>query len=181
MQEKQSTLNNRAKKAERREAKALRKEKNKVEDKKSRPNNFIIFLIICLILGGIFGGVMLYNYMQKSPSIEKYIEENKEMYGEQEIYEGATMKYEAKGNSLTITNTIKTEDADSFKEYYSSDEGKESIRQMAASQLETIKPNVRGMSADATMKVVVNGKEIVKEKVTHKEAKKILEKASEQK
>ena len=80
MQEKQSTLNNRAKKAERREAKALRKEKNKVEDKKSRPNNFAIFLIICLILGGIFGGVMLYNYMQKSPSIEKYIEENKEMY-----------------------------------------------------------------------------------------------------
>ena len=66
----------RIKKAQRREAKAARKAANKIEEKKSRPNNALIALLIFGVLVGMFAFVLGYNYFSKPATIEKYIEKN---------------------------------------------------------------------------------------------------------
>ena len=55
----------RIKKAERREAKAARKAANKIEEKKSRPNNLLIGLMIFGVVVGMFAFVLGYNYFSK--------------------------------------------------------------------------------------------------------------------
>ena len=81
--QKASTAANREKKRVRREAKAARKAPNLIEEKKSRPNNALIALMIFGVLVGMFAFVLGYNYFSKPATIAKYIEENggEEVYG----------------------------------------------------------------------------------------------------
>ena len=56
----------RIKKAERREAKAARKAANKIEEKKTRPNNLLIGIMIFAVVVGMFAFVLGYNYFQQT-------------------------------------------------------------------------------------------------------------------
>ena len=68
---KASTEAKRQKKADRRDAKAARKEANKVEEKKSRPNNIILAIMIFGVLIIMFAFAGGYNYFSKPANVEK--------------------------------------------------------------------------------------------------------------
>lgn len=165
------------KKKERREAKAARKEANAVEEKKSRPNNLLLALLIFGVLLGMFAFVGGYNYYQKSESIEKYIEESggAEAYENVQIDAHTIANISAKGNSVSIDMTAEVEEEaeiTEIKDYYGGDEGTDRLKEIAASVLYNTKPNTRAFSADATVKMTLNGEEINSVSMSYGEAKK---------
>ena len=99
---KASTEAKRQKKADRRDAKAARKEANKVEEKKSRPNNIILAIMIFGVLIIMFAFVSGYNYFSKPANVEKYVKDNgiDEMYKKTPISEHTTMTLKAEKNTL---------------------------------------------------------------------------------
>ena len=101
---KASTEAKRQKKADRRDAKAARKEANKVEEKKSRPNNIILAIMIFGVLIIMFAFVSGYNYFSKPANVEKYVKDNgiDEMYKKTPISEHTTMTLKAEKNTLKI-------------------------------------------------------------------------------
>ena len=116
------------KKRERREAKAARKAANMVEEKKNRPNNIFLAVLIFGVLVGMFAFVAGYNYFSKPASIEKYIEEagGADAYGNLQMDEYTTASVTAKGNTMTIDMTAETEDEEAIKtikESYGGDDG----------------------------------------------------------
>lgn len=175
----------RIKKAERREAKAARKAANKIEEKKSRPNNALIALLIFGVVVGMFAFVLGYNYFSKPATIAKYIEENggEETYGTMQIDAFTTANITADGNSMNIVLTAEADDetiADQIKDYYSGDDGKEQLEYIAAYFLTNIKPQTRAFSADAKASISLNGEELNSIDMTFKEAKEMMEEEEEE-
>lgn len=172
-----SAANKRAKKKERREAKAARKAANQVEEKKKRPNNIVLGIMIFGILIVMFGAVKCYTYFSKDASLEAYIENNKEQYQELSVDQVTTANVTAKGNSMKVALNATVEDslADELTEYYEGDDGSEQLKYIGSYFLTTAKPLVRGFSADVETTITVNDKEIGSEKLTYKEAKDFLE------
>lgn len=173
------------KKRERREAKAARKAANMVEEKKNRPNNILLAVLIFGVLVGMFAFVAGYNYFSKPASIEKYIEETggADAYGNLQMDEYTTASVTAKGNTMNIDMTAETEDEEAIKtikESYGGDDGKEQMEDLAAYFLTSMKPQVRGFGADANVKMTLNGEELNSIKMTYSEAKKHLKEAEEE-
>lgn len=174
----------RIKKAERREAKAARKAANKIEEKKSRPNNALIALLIFGVVIGMFAFVLGYNYFSKPATIAKYIEKNggEEAFGAMQIDAYTTANITADGNSMSIALTAETDDEtaiDQIKEYYGGDDGKEQLEYLTSYFLTGIKPQTRAFSADAKTTITLNGEELNSVEMTYKEAKDKMEEESE--
>ena len=172
----------RIKKAERREAKAARKAANKIEEKKSRPNNLLIGVLIFGVVVGMFAFVLGYNYFSKPATIAKYIEKNggEEAFGNMQIDQYTTADVTADGNSMTISFKAETDDEDAaaqIREYYSGDSGKEMLEYYAEQMLTGIKPQTRAFSADVKAVFTLNGEEINSVEMTYKEAKDKMEEA----
>ena len=165
------------KKKERREAKAARKAANAVEEKKSRPNNLLLALLIfgiLIIMFAVSGG---YNYFQKPADLAKYIEDTggEEVYGNVMVDGYTTAKVTAEGNKLNIEMNADVEDEEvvkMLKEQYSGDEGKENLEGVATSFLINMKPNTRGFSAEANVKMTLNKEELNSVSMTYSQAKK---------
>ena len=167
------------KKKERREAKAARKAANAVEEKKSRPNNLVLALMIFGVLIVMFAVSGGYNYFQKPANLEKYVEDTggEEAYGNVMIDAYTVGKITAKGNSVEIDMTAEVEDEEvvkMLKEQYSGDEGTKNLEQIAASVLSNMVPNTRAFSGDASVKMTINKEEINSVKITYSQAKKII-------
>lgn len=167
------------KKKERREAKAARKEANRVEEEKSRPNNLLLGILIFGVLIGMFAFVTGYKYFSKPASIEKYLEESggEETYGDLQWDNYTHANITAKGNSMNIALTADTEEEEAIKElkeYYGGEDGKENLLDLAAYFLSNMKPEARGFGADATVSMKLNGEELNSVKLTYSEAKKRL-------
>lgn len=170
----------RIKKAQRREAKAARKAANNIEEKKSRPNNALIALLIFGVLVGMFAFVLGYNYFSKPATIEKYIEKNggKEVYGQLQLDMYSTASITAKGNSVKIDMTVNGDDketAKAAKEYYKGDDAEEQLKQISAYILTNMKPETRAFSADVKTTVKSGDDELRSVKMTYKEAKDYIE------
>lgn len=175
----------RIKKAERREAKAARKAANKIEEKKSRPNNLLIGLMIFGVVVGMFAFVLGYNYFSKPATIAKYIEKNggEEAFGNMQLDQYTTANVTADGNSMKITFTAETDDKDAMaqiKEHYSGDSGTEMLEYYAEQMLTSIKPQTRAFSADVKAVFNLNGEEINSVEMTYKEAKEKMEEAQKE-
>ena len=174
----------RIKKAQRREAKAARKAANKIEEKKNRPNNALIALMIFGVLVGMFLFVLGYNYFSKPANIEKFLDKNggKEVYSNVQLDMYSTANITAKGNSLKIDMTVNSEDENTAKlakDFYASDDGEEQLKQTAAYILTEVKPQTRAFSADVNVSVKSGKKEIQSVKMTYKEAKDYIEELQE--
>ena len=175
----------RIKKAQRREAKAARKAANKIEEKKSRPNNALIAILIFGVVVGMFAFVLGYNYFSKPASIAKYIEDNggADAFGAMQIDAYTKANITAEGNTMTIAMTADVEDEAASKEiedYYGGDDGKENLEYLTAYFLTNIKPQTRAFSAKASTTYTLNGKEINSVEMTFKEAKDLMEKKAEE-
>lgn len=175
----------RIKKAQRREAKAARKAANKIEEKKSRPNNALIAILIFGVVVGMFAFVLGYNYFSKPASIAKYIEDNggAEAFGAMQIDAYTKANITADGNTMTIALTADIEDEAATKEiedYYGGDDGKENLEYLTAYFLTSIKPQTRAFSAKASSTYTLNGKEINSAEMTFKEAKDLMEKEAKE-
>lgn len=173
------------KKAERREAKAARKAANMIEEKKSRPNNALIALLIFGVVIAMFAFVLGYNYFSKPATIAKYIEDNggEESFGSMMLDAYTTAAITAEGNSMNIEVTAASDDEEvsgQIRDYYGGDEGKENVEYLAAYFLTGIKPQTRAFSADVKAAVTLNGEEINKVEMTYKEAKKLMEEDEEE-
>ena len=122
---KASTEAKRQKKADRRDAKAARKEANKVEEKKSRPNNIILALMIFGVLIIMFAFAGGYNYFSKPATIEKYMKDNGmlEMYKEVPMSEHTTLKLDAEDNTIKIWLNMDEDATDEEVEQYKGEEG----------------------------------------------------------
>lgn len=174
----------RIKKAQRREAKAARKAANKIEEKKNRPNNALIALMIFGVLVGMFLFVLGYNYFSKPANIEKFLDKNggKDAYSNIQLDMYSTANITAEGNSLKIDMTVNSEDKDTAKlakDFYASDDGEEQLKQTAAYILTEVKPQTRAFSADVNVSVKSGKKEIQSVKMTYKEAKDYIEELQE--
>ena len=122
---KASTEAKRQKKAERRDAKAARKEANKVEEKKSRPNNIVLALLIFGVLIIMFAFAGGYNYFSKPATIEKYMTDNgiDQMYSGVPVTEHTTMTLKADKNTVKIWLNIAEDAPDSELEQYKGEDG----------------------------------------------------------
>lgn len=174
----------RIKKAQRREAKAARKAANKIEEKKNRPNNALIALMIFGVLVGMFLFVLGYNYFSKPANIEKFLDKNggKDVYSNIQLDMYSTANITAKGNSLKIDMTVNSEDENTAKlakDFYASDDGEEQLKQTAAYILTEVKPQTRAFSADVNVSVKSGKKEIQSVKMTYKEAKDYIDELQE--
>lgn len=177
--QKASTAAKRAKKAERRDAKASRKAANIVEEKRNRPNNLLLGILIFGVLIGMFAFVKGYNYYKLEPSIQSYIKNNggKEAYGSMMVDEHTTAAVTAKKNNMKIALTCEPDSEDEVKEftdYYKGDDGTDQLKYIGAYMLTTMKPECRGLSANVDVNVKVKGEEVNKVSMTYNEAKKYL-------
>lgn len=174
----------RLKKAERREAKAARKAANKIEEKKSRPNNALIALLIFGVVIAMFAFVLGYNYFSKPATIAKYIEDNggAESFGSMQLDAYTTANITAEGNTMNIAVTSEADDEtiiEQIKEYYGGDDGKDQLEYIAAYFLTSVKPQTRAFSATAKATVTLNGEELNSVEMSYKDAKKLMEEESE--
>ncbi len=174
-----STENNRRKKAERREAKAARKEANMVEEKKRRPNNAVIAVMIFGVLIGMFAFIWGYNYFQKAESIEKYMEENgmSEVYSRFSIDEYTTAAVKAEGNTIKIVVKVADDAPKDVVSKYKGKEGEKSLKDIGAYYLTAFKPEVRGFSGEARVLAKQGDKKLKYVKMTYREAKKYVKDA----
>jgi hypothetical protein len=176
---KASTAAKRAKKAERREAKASRKEANIVEEKRNRPNNLLLAILIFGVLIGMFAFVKGYNYYKLEPSIQSYIKNNggKDTYGSMMVDEHTTAAVTAKKNNMKIVLTCEPHEGEEkeYTDYYKGEDGTDQLKYISAYMLTTIKPECRGFSANVNASVTVAGEQVNKVSMTYNEAKKYLE------
>ena len=172
---KASTIANREKKKEAREAKAARKAANVEEDKKKRPSNLVLTILIFGVIIFMFVFVKAYGYLSKPANIEAYLSENSETYSNMMVDAFTTADITAEGNSMTIAlkaDTMGDESAtDYLKEYYEGEDGEETLKYLGAYFLTTMKPEVRGFSADVTVNLSIGDEEVKSVKMTYKEAK----------
>ena len=174
-----STENNRKKKAERREAKAARKEANMVEEKKRRPNNGLIALLIFGVLIGMFAFIWGYNYFQKSESIEKYMEDNgmAELYSHFAIDEYTTAAVKADGNTIKIVIKVADNAPKDAVNKYKGKEGEKNLKDIGAYYLTAFKPETRGFGGETKILAKQGEKRINYVKMTYREAKKYVKDA----
>ncbi len=176
---KESTERNRQQKAERREAKAARKAANVVEEKKRRPNNALIAILIFGVLVGMFAFIWGYNYYKKAASIEKYLKDQgmAEMYSSFAIDEYTTAKLKAEGNTVKMVLNIAEDAPEEAVEAYKGDDGKEQLDEMASYFLTTWKPETRGFTGDCKIVVKKGDEKINSTKMTYRQAKKFVKEA----
>ena len=179
---KASTEAKRQKKADRRDAKAARKEANKVEEKKSRPNNIILAIMIFGVLVIMFAFAGGYNYFSKPANVEKYVKDNgiDEMYKKTPISEHTTMTLKAEKNTLKIWLNIDEDAPEDEVKLYQGEEGTDTLKNMGSYFLTSIKPQTRAFSANVKVKVKQGDETINYVEMSYKEAKKYLEDAQKE-
>ena len=173
---KASTEAKRQKKAERRDAKAARKEANKVDEKKSRPNNNILAVMIFGVLVIMFAFAGGYNYFSKPATIEKYITDNAidQMYKDTPVSEHTTMKLKAEKNTIKIWLNIDEDAAEEELEQYKGEEGTDNLKNMGAYFLTSIKPQTRALSGTVKVKAKQGDESVNYVEMTYSEAKKFI-------
>ena len=176
---KASTEAKRQKKADRRDAKAARKEANKVEEKKSRPNNIILALMIFGVLIIMFAFAGGYSYFSKPATIEKYMKDNgiDQMYNEVPVSEHTTMKLKADKNTVKIWLNIDEDATEKEVAQYQGDEGTETLKNMGAYFLTSMKPQTRALSGTVKIKAKQGDETINYVKMSNSEAKKFIKEA----
>jgi membrane protein involved in colicin uptake len=176
---KASTEAKRQKKADRRDAKAARKEANKVEEKKSRPNNIILALMIFGVLIIMFAFAGGYSYFSKPATIEKYMKDNgiDQMYNEVPVSEHTTMKLKADKNTVKIWLNIDEDATEEEVAQYQGDEGTETLKNMGAYFLTSMKPQTRALSGTVKIKAKQGDETINYVKMSNSEAKKFFKEA----
>lgn len=176
---KASTEAKRQKKADRRDAKAARKEANKVEEKKSRPNNIILAVMIFGVLIIMFAFAGGYNYFQKPASIEKYIKDNgiDQMYSDVPVSEHTKMKMRADKNTLKIWLNIDEDAPEEELKQYKGEEGTETLKNMGSYFLTSMKPQTRALGGTVKIKVKQGDESINYVRMSYSEAKKFIKEA----
>ena len=176
---KASTEAKRQKKADRRDAKAARKEANKVEEKKSRPNNIILALMIFGVLIIMFAFAGGYSYFSKPATIEKYMKDNgiDQTYNEVPVSEHTTMKLKADKNTVKIWLNIDEDATEEEVAQYQGDEGTETLKNMGAYFLTSMKPQTRALSGTVKIKAKQGDETINYVKMSNSEAKKFIKEA----
>jgi len=179
---KASTEANRQKKAERREAKAARKAANMVEEKKKRPSNILLAVMIFGVIIAMFAFSACYKYFSKPASIEAYMKDNgmNEMYTDVPVDEHSTAKVRAEGNTLKILITVDDDATEEDLKAYKGEDGKKTLEQMGAYFLTSMKPEVRGFGGEVKVGVKQGDKTINYVKLSYKEAKKVAEDAQKE-
>ena len=176
---KASTEAKRQMKADRRDAKAARKEANRVEDKKTRPNNILLAILIFGVVLVMFGVSAGYNYFSKPANIEKYMKDNGiiDMYNNAPISEHSTMKLAADGNTIKIVINIDEDAPDEEVDQYKGDEGTDTLKDMGAYFLTSMKPETRGFGGEVKIKAAQGDEKINYVKMSYSEAKKYVKEA----
>ena len=179
---KASTEAKRQKKAERRDAKAARKEANKVEEKKSRPNNIVLALMIFGVLIIMFAFAGGYNYFSKPATIEKYMTDNgiDQMYSGVPVTEHTTMTLKAEKNTVKIWLNIDEDAPDSELEQYKGEEGTKTLKNMGAYFLTSMKPETRALSGTVKVKAKQGDESVNYVKMSYSEAKKFAKEAQKE-
>ena len=178
---KASTEAKRQKKADRRDAKAARKEANKVEEKKSRPNNIVLALMIFGVLIVMFAFAGGYNYFSKPANIEKYMKDNGmlDMYNEMPMSEHSTLKLGAEGNTIKIWLNMDEDATDEEVEQYKGEEGTETLKDMGAYFLTSTKPLTRALSGTVKVKAKKGDETVNYVEMSYREAKKFVKEMQE--
>ncbi len=173
---KASTEAKRQKKAERRDAKAARKEANREEDKKSRPNNIVLAIMIFGVLIIMFAFAGGYNYFSKPATIEKYVKDNgiNQMYNDVPVSEHTKMKLRAEKNTLKIWLNVDEEASEEELKQYQGEEGTETLKNMGAYFLTSIKPQTRAFGGEVKIKVKQGDESINYVKMSYSDAKKFI-------
>ena len=179
---KASTEAKRQKKADRRDAKAARKEANKVEEKKSRPNNIILAIMIFGVLIIMFAFVSGYNYFSKPATIEKYMTDNgiDQMYSGVPVTEHTTMTLKADKNTVKIWLNIAEDAPDSELEQYKGEDGTKTLKNMGAYFLTSMKPQTRALSGTVKIKAKQGDETVNYVKMSYSEAKKFAKEAQKE-
>lgn len=178
---KASTEAKRQKKADRRDAKAARKEANKVEEKKSRPNNIVLALMIFGVLIIMFAFAGGYNYFSKPATIEKYMKDNGmlEMYKEVPMSEHTTLKLDAEDNTIKIWLNMDEDATDEEVEQYKGEDGTESLKDMGAYFLTSTKPMTRALRGTVKVKAKKGDETVNYVEMSYREAKKFVKEMQE--
>lgn len=179
---KASTEANRRKKAERRDAKAARKEANKVEEKKSRPNNIVLAVMIFGILIIMFAAAGGYNFFSKPATIEKYMTDNgvDQMYTDIPVTEHTTMKLRAEKNTVKIWLNIDEDAPETEVAQYQGEDGTKTLKNMGAYFLTSMKPYTRAFSGTVKVKAAQGDETINYVKMSYSEAKKFAKEMEEE-
>ena len=179
---KASTEANRQKKAERREAKAARKEANKIEEKKSRPSNALLAAMIFGVLIIMFAFVGLYKYFSKPANIEKYVSDSgiDQMYNDVPVTEYTTMKLKAEKNTLKIWLIIDEDAPEEEVALYQGDDGTDTLKNIGAYFLTSVKPETRAFGGTVKVKAKQGDESVNYVEMSYSEAKKYLEDAQKE-
>lgn len=174
-----STSNKRNKKSERRESKAARKAANKVEEKRKRPNNILLAVLIFGVLAGMFAFIKGYDYFSMPASIEKYMEEAgyDEMYTNMPLTEYTTMTVRADGNLLKVVLNVSEDAPKEELKQLQGDEGTDYLKSVGAYLLTSMKPATQGFGGTVKVGVKQGEKTINYVKMTHREARKYMKEA----
>ena len=177
-----STERKRKIKAERREAKAARKEANRVEEIKISPSNLLLAILIFGVLIGMFAFVGGYNYFSKPASIEAYFDETgmADMYTNAQYDEHSTITVRADGNTIKMLIKLDEDIEDEHLEEYTSEEATDNLKSMGAGFLTSVKPEVRGFGGTVKVGVKKGDETINYVKMCYHEAKKFIEDREEQ-
>ena len=173
---KASTEAKRQKKAERRDAKAARKEANKEEEKKTRPNNIVLAIMIFGVLIIMFAFAGGYNYFSKPATIEKYVKDNgiDQMYNDVPVSEHTKMKLRAEKNTLKIWLNVDEEASEEELKQYQGEEGTETLKNMGEYFLTSIKPQTRAFGGEVKIKVKKGDESINYVKMSYSDDKKFI-------
>ena len=179
---KASTEAKRRMKAERREAKAARKEANKVEEKKRRPNNVILAILIFGVLIGMFVFVGAYNHFSKPANIQKYMEDNglADLYNNAAVDNYTTVTMKADKNTLKIWLNIAEDAPEEVVGQYTGEEGTKLLKQWGSYYLTSLRPLARGTGAEVKVKVKQGDESVNYVRLSYKEAKKFLKDAQKE-
>ena len=177
-----STEAKRKKKADRREAKAARKEANKVEENKKRPNNKVLAILIFGVLIGMFAFVGLYNHFSKPANIEKYMEENgmADLYNDAAVDNYTTMTMKADKNTLKIWLKIAEDAPEDVVEQYTGEDGTKLLKEWGSYYLSSLRPLARGTGAEVKVKVKQGDESVNYVRLSYREAKKFIKEAQKE-